>query len=52
MGTLARWAAHVAGVGGIVVVVAVAWTWGHESGYWEGLDAGPDGYLGESVIDR
>lgn len=53
MGTLARWAAHVAGVGSVVVAVAtVAWVWGHESGYWEGLDAGPSGFLGETAIDR
>jgi hypothetical protein len=52
MGTLARWAAHVAGVGGVLVAVALAWLWGHESGYWEGLEAQPHGFLDEGLIDR
>lgn len=52
MGTLARRAAHAAGVGSLLVVVAVAWVWGHESGYWDGLEEGHHGFLGESVIDR
>jgi hypothetical protein len=38
MGTLARWAAHVAGVGGVLVAVALA--------------AQPHGFLDEGLIDR
>lgn len=52
MGTFVRWAAHLAGVGSVLVVAAVAWVWGHESGYWKGLEAGPSGFLGEGEIDR
>lgn len=52
MGTLVRGAAFVARVGTVVVAVAVAWVWGHESGYWSGLEEGPHGFLDESLIDR
>jgi hypothetical protein len=53
MGTFVRRAAHAAGVGGVVVVVAaVAWAWGNESGYWDGLEEGHHGFLGESATDR